>query len=113
MVMAKIAIPVRSESESATLDSRFARAPYIAVCDTDGNNIEFVQNSMSVEHGAGPRMVQFLADKGVEALVVMNIGENALKAAKMAGIRVYRADDGAKLQDVLAKFNSNELEEIH
>ncbi len=111
--MAKIAIPVRNGSGSATLDSRFARAPYIAICDTDGNDMEFVQNPISVEHGAGPRMVQFLADKGVEALVVVNIGENALKAAKIAGIRVYRADDGAKLQDILAKFNSNELGEIH
>ncbi|WP_101510584.1 NifB/NifX family molybdenum-iron cluster-binding protein [Thermotoga sp. KOL6] len=85
----RVAIPVTSESLDAEIDQRFARASYIAIFDEATGEFNFHENTVAEAHGAGPRMAQFLADKGVDVLITANVGANAYEALKMAGIEIY------------------------
>ena len=84
-----MAIPVKVADLSSELDDRFARCNYFLVYETDSGEYEFIKNEMGEAHGAGPRVVQMLATRGVNAVVSKNIGENAMNALRASGMKAY------------------------
>lgn len=85
----KLAIPVKEKSVESDVDNRFARAAFIAMYDTEKSSASFYENHVSEAHGAGPKMVEFLAKEGIEVLIAPSVGKNALEALQMAGIKVF------------------------
>ncbi|MDK2864894.1 MAG: hypothetical protein PWP37_1086 [Thermotogota bacterium] len=104
----RIAIPATTESPDAEVDQRFARTAYIAIFDEATGQFSFYKNTVAEAHGAGPRMAQFLADKGVDALIATNVGTNAYEALKMAGIEVYLFQGGT-LTEAIEAFRNGAL----
>jgi len=107
----RIAIPATKKEPEADIDQRFARAPYITIFDEATNQFEFYENKEAEVHGAGPKMVQFLADKKVDVLITANVGTNAYEALRMAGIEVYLFKKGT-VKEALKAFKEGKLPKI-
>jgi len=79
--------------------------------DTDTGEVESVPNvSLASAHGAGVGSVQFLVEKGVEAVLTQNVGPNAHSALAASGIRIYVVTDGT-VADAVEEFRQGLLSE--
>ncbi len=91
----KIAISSRNGSPDKNFQSRFARCENFAVFDQNLGTWENLKNPAGDSHGgAGPKVVQFLADHGIQAVISGRYGPNAFTALQAAGIEAYLADQG-------------------
>ncbi len=85
----KIAIPASGPDLESPVDPRFARCAYFIIYDTDNDKYDVIQNPfVSAPSGAGIQVAQMLLDKGVNAVLVGNIGPNAYQVLASAGIQV-------------------------
>ena len=74
----KVCITAQAAGLEAPVEPRFARAPFFVFIDTITGEIHSVANALCTGHGGvGPRVVQFIAEYGAEALVTGRLGENA------------------------------------
>lgn len=106
----KIAIPV----EGNVVASVFARAPEFAILEVDEKgNIKTEKRipnpGYMVQGGAGPAAVQALINEGAEAVVVPQVGPNALEILQAAGIRIYMAPPGIPKENALESVKENRL----
>ena len=107
----KICVPSKGKDPSSEVDDRFARAEFFAIYDTDSGEYEFVENTIAGAHGAGPKVVQFLASKGVNVVIAYNVGMNAYSVIQESGISVYLAKGGTVEENVKA-YLDGELKEF-
>ena len=106
----KIIIPVDEASPNTGVCVSFGRAPYFALCESEG--VTFIENpGAQAEGGAGLKAAQAVADSGAEALVTVRCGENAAEVLKAAAIKIYRSTDGTALENAAA-LEAGELEEL-
>jgi len=106
----RIAITLCAPSMDAQVDHRFGRARYMGLVDTDANEEEVWENPHIDERSAGVRAAKALADAGAQALISGEVGPNALKVLRAAGIRVYRARGSAR--DAVHALLSGGLDEV-
>ncbi|WP_457549090.1 NifB/NifX family molybdenum-iron cluster-binding protein [Archaeoglobus sp.] len=111
----KVAVSTTSGGLDDKVSEVFGRAVSFTIVDVeDGDirNIEIVRNDFAVRGGgAGVAVSQFLADKGVNAVITGNVGPNALAVLNSAGIKVYRGS-GLTVKEAIEKLIRGELEEI-
>lgn len=95
---------------AAKVDTRFGRAPFFVIIDTDTNGLEVVENS-AVEQGqgAGIGAASQVLDNGVDGVLTGRIGPNAFKVFQESGIQLC---EGVSSEDTvaeaLAKFKKGE-----
>lgn len=106
----KLAICARGKDLKAEVDQRFGRCPYFVVVDTESKEVlQSVENEgVSAAGGAGPQAAQTLARLGVEAVVLGNVGPNAITALEAASIKVYSGVEGT-VENTLKKYNDKVL----
>jgi len=106
----KLAVCAKGEGLNAEVDQRFGRCPFFVIADTDKCEvIESLSNeNAQAAGGAGPQAVQLLADRNVEAVVLGNVGPNAIEALKAARVKVYSGVTGT-VEDTLKKFLEGSL----
>jgi len=108
----KIAISSQGEGTGSQVDPRFGRCPFLVLADTETGGAESIPNpSLSSEHGAGIATVQFLAEKGVEAVLAEKVGPNALSALSASGIRIYKTCGGT-VAEAIEKYKRGALEDL-
>ncbi len=108
----KIMITSSNGNIEAQFSPRFGRCAYFISIDTENREWEAFPNpAAGTQGGAGPQAVQFIADKGVEAVVSGRFGPNAYSALDAAGIRAFIASQGT-VDEVLEKFLAGELEQV-
>lgn len=91
----KIAISSRTGSQDKQFQSRFARCGYFAVYDQKLKTWEPLKNpALNSQGGAGPQVVQFLAENGIQAVISGRFGPHAFTALQAAGIEPYLAEQG-------------------
>ncbi|MGV1098948.1 NifB/NifX family molybdenum-iron cluster-binding protein [Thiovibrio sp. JS02] len=102
----KLCITSTGKNLRAKVDSRFGRAPYFLLVDTETLACEAVVNSASATgQGAGIRAAQMLTDREVDALLTGVVGPNAVEALRAAGITVYEGvEPGDTGETAMAKF---------
>lgn len=108
----KIAVSCTTKSPEATVDSRFGRAPYFAIYNTETLKFEFIDNQQTLNSpsGAGVQSAQHIVNAGVSAVLTGHCGPKAFKAMNAAGIKIYTNVSG-DLQDAIAAFEKGELTE--
>lgn len=105
----KIAVASRGKTISSRVDDRFGRCPYFLVVDTKSMTTETIENPGQKEkNAAGVRACQMLIDKGIDAVVVKNIGHNALVTLTGAGMVVYTVASGT-VSAAIEKVKRGEL----
>ena len=97
----KVAIASTGKVLSSDVDSRFGRAPYFIIYDTDTDQWEAIDNtSTSMAHGAGPKTAELISSKGATHLLVGHCGPNAFSSLQSAGITVITNVSGTVIEAV-------------
>jgi predicted Fe-Mo cluster-binding NifX family protein len=105
----KIAIASKGKTISSRVDDRFGRCPYFLVLDTKSMTTETIENPGQKEkNAAGIRAYQMLINKDISAVVVKNIGHNALVTLTGAGMDVYTVASGT-VSAAIEKVKRGEL----
>lgn len=87
----KIAISAGGKTPDSPMDQRFGRAECFIFMDTETNAFEAVDNGAAASSGgAGIAAAQSVVDRGVKAVVTGNVGPNAMRVLRAAGVEIYR-----------------------
>lgn len=107
----KIAITATGKTADAEVDPRFGRAGFFAICDTDDDSIEYIDNRINVEasSGAGIQAASNVVGAGAQVVITGNCGPKAFKALSEGGVKVIIGAAG-KISEVIDKFKKGELE---
>ncbi|MCR4426674.1 MAG: NifB/NifX family molybdenum-iron cluster-binding protein [Firmicutes bacterium] len=99
----KVAVTAQGADMNSLLDPRFGRCQYFIIIDPDSEEFDAVANQgVMASGGAGIQSAQFLADRGVSAVLTGNVGPNAARALQGAGIEVYSMASGTVREAVQA-----------
>jgi predicted Fe-Mo cluster-binding NifX family protein len=105
----KIAVSSSGQDLNAQLDPRFGRCSYFLIIDTDDMSFEvFANENAALGGGAGIQSAQFVASKGVKAVITGNCGPNAMQVFSAAEVQVYVGQTGT-IKDVIERYKNGEL----
>lgn len=114
MIKIKIAITSRGKNLNAEIDNVFGRCKYFIIAEIKNNkveNFEAVENKFADQvGGAGISASQFVAEKGVKAVITDKVGPRALDVLKQFNIELYKGEN--KVGESLKRFVENKLERI-
>ncbi len=100
----KIAIPVISNNQETQIDSRFGRASYFMVYDSETETTNFIDNNNSVNaaHGAGIGASNNLINptNKVDTVITPSCGPKAFNVLQMAGVKVYQPVQGTIKENI-------------
>lgn len=106
----KIVVTSAGKDLSAAVDSRFGRAVYFIVYDTDSGSFSVHDNAQNLNamQGAGIQAAQNVADLGVEAVITGHVGPKAFTVLQKAGIAMYTGASGT-VKDAIDAFTNGTL----
>jgi len=105
----KIAICSEGAGFDSAVDQRFGRCFHFVLVNSNGEKLEEISNpSLGASGGAGVQTAQFIADKGVDVVLVGNIGPKALATLNACNIKVYSGISGT-VADALAQYQQDKL----
>ena len=106
----KVAVTAKEVGLTSPVDTRFGRAAYILIIDTETMDIEVLDNSTNVKafRGAGIQAATTVADKGAEVLLTGYCGPNAFKTVQAAGMKVV-SDVSGTVEEVVQAFINGEV----
>ena len=109
----KVIITATNKTFDSPFNPRFGRSDYFILVDTENGEWEGFSNpAVNARGGAGPQAVQFIADKGVEAVVSGRYGPSAFTALEAAGINAYVYNGSGAVKDAVEQFKQGELENV-
>jgi predicted Fe-Mo cluster-binding NifX family protein len=110
----KIAITAQGQDLSSQLDTRFGRAKWLIVYDTETDSFQATDNTVNLNavSGAGIQTAQNVANLGVEAVITGNVGPNAFKTLNAAGIKIFLAEIQT-VQKAIDLFKAGKLREVN
>jgi len=111
----KIAITAHGDDCHAEVDSRFGRADYFMLYDTEKETWKAIPNTQNVEaaHGAGIQAGQTLAKSGANILVTGHVGPKAFKVLAAEKISMFSfGDSNGTVEQVLKAMLAGELKSI-
>ncbi len=99
---------VRSGS-GETVDPRFGRCEQFSFVNMETGEISHEPNDLAIgAGGVGAKVSQFLAERGVKAVVTGQVGPNAFRVLAAAGIEVYTVGN-VTMDDALAGLREGSL----
>jgi len=109
----KIAITAQGQDLSNQLDTRFGRAKWLIVYDTETGSVEANDNTVNLNasSGAGIQTAQNAANLGAEAVITGNMGPNAFKTLNAAKVKVFLSK-ASTVQEALDLFKEGKLQEV-
>jgi predicted Fe-Mo cluster-binding NifX family protein len=116
-VKVKVTIPVLdTEVQGRRLvNAHFGKSKYFAIVDTNTGDVEIVENpGLHVERGRGILIVEMFKRKGVDAVLVKEMGPGSFdKVRNVLGVKIYLIPPEVKfLDDAVERFKKGELEEL-
>lgn len=99
-----IAVTADRPRMDALVDPHFARCAFVVLTDTTSGAVEFLPNP-SANRGEGrcADLTRFLADRGVECVLMRHCGDHARRRLAETGIRAIEGFDGT-VNEVLRRF---------
>ena len=108
----KVCITSSGETFDSALDPRFGRCPIFIIADLDTNENTIIPNEAVLSSGgAGIGAGQIIINNNIDAVITGNVGINAMKALKAAGIEIYKGK-AASVKENISLFKANNLEKI-
>jgi predicted Fe-Mo cluster-binding NifX family protein len=105
----KVAVSSSGKDLNSQVDPRFGRCAYFLIVETDDMSFEVFDNeSGSLGGGAGIQSAQFVASKGVKAVITGSCGPNAVNTLGAAGIQMFLGSTGT-VKEVLNNFKNGNL----
>ena len=117
----KIAITSQGQALDSQVDSRFGRARFFIVVDTETCEFSASDNgqNLNAAQGAGIQAGKNVVDLGVEAVVTGHVGPKAFATLQAGGVKVYTgaADSaGAKtgtVAEAIEQFKAGQLKQTN
>lgn len=109
----RIAVMAEGSEFSSKVDSRFGRATWFIVADTETDEIRAYNNEVDPDaYILGIQTAQNVFDLSVEAIITGNIGPNAFTVLNAWGVKVFlsRADT---VEEALALFKAGRLKQVN
>ena len=108
----KVCIPTETnEGKAAKVYGHFGSAPYFAICDTEKNTIETIDNANQHHAHGSCQPLNALNGKKVDVIVTGGMGGRAVIMLNNSGVKAYQAIIGT-VEDVLAQYANGSLKEI-
>lgn len=106
----KVAVSCAGKDLDSHVDSRFGRAPYFLLVDTETLAFEAVSNSQNLQaaQGAGIQAASLVARIRPAAVLTGHCGPKAFQVLESAGIRVYTGVSGT-IREAVARLNEGAL----
>ena len=105
----KLAISSSGKDLNSQIDPRFGRCAYFLVINPDDMSFEVFNNDSAVlGGGAGIQSAQFVASKGVDAVITGNCGPNAVQTLTAAGVELFAGQAGT-VKAVVERFKKGQL----
>jgi len=105
----KIAISSTGPTIDDAIDPRFGRCAYFVVVETNDLSFEAFDNeSISLGGGAGIQSAQFVASKGVGAVITGNCGPKALQTLLAAKIEIFAGQSGT-VREAIEKYGKGDI----
>jgi predicted Fe-Mo cluster-binding NifX family protein len=106
-----VAVTAQGTELDAPVETRFGRARYFLLVDTETGRFAVHDNVQNVNapQGAGIQAAQTIASLGAQALLTGNVGPKAFTTLQAAGIPVYVGVTGTVAQAVEA-FRGGKLQ---
>lgn len=107
----KVAVTSSGRSLNSPVDSRFGRAPYFILVDTETGAWEAYDNEQNVnaQQGAGVQAAETVSQAGAQLVITGHCGPKAFKTLQAAGIQVVVGANGT-VADAVAAFKSGKLQ---
>lgn len=107
----KVCIPIiRKENGTSVVYPHLATAPLYLYCDTETGNVEEIKNKYSPFKNGEPEQKLTLKDFDVDTLIVLSMGESALKHFNKKGIKVLQCLKTTVAENLTA-LRENKLED--
>lgn len=91
----KILFPSMGDTLDSEMDTRFARADWFLVVDTETMESYALRNGEKEGgHGVGRVVAQYVVDADVDLVVAPQVGPKALSALESAGVKVVTGKSG-------------------
>ncbi|MEN8126957.1 MAG: NifB/NifX family molybdenum-iron cluster-binding protein [Planctomycetota bacterium] len=109
----KVVITAQGNEVSSEVDLRFGRAANLIVMDTETGDFQTHSNTtnLNAAQGAGIQTGRNVAELGVEAVITGNVGPNAMKTLKAAGVKVFPAEKQT-VAEAVESFKAGNLKEV-
>gem|GEM_PF-658004 len=105
----RVCITSSGPSLDSEMDPRFGRCQYFLFVDPQSLEMEALENpNIGASGGAGIQSAQFVANKGVEAIITGQVGPNAFATLQAAGMKILVGASG-KVREVLEKYKKGQL----
>ncbi|MBN2284663.1 MAG: NifB/NifX family molybdenum-iron cluster-binding protein [Deltaproteobacteria bacterium] len=111
----KIVVTSYGEGLSAKFDRSFGRARWFVCVDTDTGAVEARSNVQNIDapQGAGIQAAKNVSEMGAGAILTGNVGPNAYRTMKAAGIEVFVVGKECEtVEDALAAWKAGKAEVI-
>lgn len=100
-----ITFPVKTNKENAAVSPLFGKAKYFAFYD--GENLSVEANPF--DHGSA--LINWFKEKGVDEVVIKEMGINPYKKIKNSNIKIlYAGDNRVTTEELINKYNNSNLE---
>jgi predicted Fe-Mo cluster-binding NifX family protein len=108
----KVAVTALGTNLGSMSSPVFGRCPAYVFVDTETLQYIGIDNPCAgAGAGAGTRAARLMADRGVEAVLSLNVGPSAYEALRAAGIAIYRIEPGTVGQAV-ESFRAGSLRQL-
>jgi len=106
----RIAVSATGKDLNSQVDSRFSRAHYFIIVDTERDGFIVSDNTQNVNalQGAGIQAAKNVADMNVQAVITGNLGPKAFATLQAAGIDIYTGFSGT-VGEAVEALNSGKL----
>jgi len=107
----KIAVSASAQSYEGPVDSRFGRCSYFVIYDDETKKADVIGNGASSSSGgAGIQSAQIVAEAGAQVVLTGNIGPNAFRTLKAAGLAVFTGVSGS-VNEAVQRYLSGGFDE--
>ena len=106
----KIAVSSSADDINAVVDSRFGRAPFFIIADTESGEWSALANTQNVQaaQGAGIQSAEHVVNSGAEAVLSGHCGPKAFRALTAGNVKIYVCVDGL-VSEAIERFKKGEL----
>lgn len=107
----KVAISAERPGADSLLDSRFGRAGYFVIYDSETGLFSCMENSKSLDaaQGAGIQTADNILQAGVDAVITGHCGPKAFGVLQKAGVKLYLCKS-TTVNEALNLLNEKKLE---
>ena len=107
----KIVISATGKDNESNIDETFHRCPFFLIIDTKTNSQKaLINTAKDSRREIGAMVGQIVANKGIDAVITINIGPRAFDIFETYGIKIYKAE--GKIKNAIQQYTKEKLSEI-